>query len=50
MAGEALRVLAMAEVPGAELDEEQGIAQFQDSATLLGLVGQMDPPREEVDP
>jgi magnesium-transporting ATPase (P-type) len=48
MAGEALRVLAIAEVTGVELDGDHGIGQFQGRATLLGLVAQMDPPRDEV--
>ncbi len=48
MAGQALRVLAVADVAGAELDDTDGFEQFRGRATLLGLVGQMDPPREEV--
>jgi len=48
LAGRALRLLAVAEVPEAALDETSGFAQFERRATFLGLVGQMDPPREEV--
>ncbi|MBK8162970.1 MAG: HAD-IC family P-type ATPase [Gammaproteobacteria bacterium] len=48
MAGRALRVLAVADVAGAELDDAVGFEQFRGRAVLLGLVGQMDPPREEV--
>ncbi len=44
----ALRVLALAEVPGATLDATTGFEQFQGRAILLGLVGEMDPPRDEV--
>lgn len=48
LAREALRVLAFAEVEGGELDETAGFGQFRGRAVLLGLAGQMDPPREEV--
>jgi Ca2+-transporting ATPase len=48
MAREALRVLAVAEVQNGPLDEAAGFGQFRERAVLLGLVGQMDPPREEV--
>ncbi len=48
LAGRALRLLVMAEVPEAALDERSGFDQFQGHATFLGLIGQMDPPREEV--
>jgi magnesium-transporting ATPase (P-type) len=48
MAAGGLRLLAVAEVPGAVIDEAAGFAPFQGRAVLLGLVGQMDPPREEV--
>jgi Ca2+-transporting ATPase len=47
-ARQALRVLAFAEVPEAELDETAGFARLGGNAVLLGLAGQMDPPREEV--
>ncbi len=48
MAGEALRVLAVGAAPGHAFDEAAGFGQFHGKVTLLGLVGQMDPPREEV--
>jgi magnesium-transporting ATPase (P-type) len=44
----ALRVLALAEVPEATLNATDGFKQFQGRAILLGLVGEMDPPRDEV--
>ena len=45
-----LRLLAVAEVRDDPLDEEadSGFAQFKGKATFLGLIGQMDPPRDEV--
>lgn len=48
MAGRALRVLAVAEVPEGTLDDRQDFGQLQGLPELLGLVGQMDPPRDEV--
>jgi magnesium-transporting ATPase (P-type) len=48
MAAQALRVLAVGVVDGAEIDGGAGFAAFQGRATLLGLVGQIDPPRPEV--
>jgi Ca2+-transporting ATPase len=48
LADRALRVLAVAEVKDAELDDAQGFDQFRGKAVLLGLVAQMDPPRTEV--
>ena len=48
MAGEALRVLAVAVIEDAEIDGQVGFAGFRDRAVLLGLVGQIDPPRTEV--
>jgi Ca2+-transporting ATPase len=47
MAARALRVLAVAEVDDAEIDGHLGIEPFRGRATLLGLVGQIDPPRTE---
>ena len=47
MATRALRVLALAEVPDFALDDAAGFAQFKGRAIFLGLVGQMDPPRDE---
>ena len=48
MAEQSLRLLAMAMVDAAEIDEDAGFGQFYGRAVFLGLVGQMDPPREEV--
>jgi magnesium-transporting ATPase (P-type) len=48
MAGRALRVLAVAIVERAEVDGRAGFAAFRGRASLLGLVGQIDPPRPEV--
>ena len=51
MASRALRVLAVAEVGeaegGTEIDGRAGVEPFRGRATLLGLVGQIDPPRPE---
>ena len=48
MAGRALRVLAFAAVDDDPLDAEVGFDALAGRARLLGLVGQIDPPREEV--
>ena len=48
MGARALRLLAVCEVENGALDETAGFAQFQGKANFLGLVGQMDPPRDEV--
>jgi len=48
MAARALRLLAVAEVEEAVLDDQAGFAQFAGQAVLLGIIGQMDPPRDEV--
>jgi Ca2+-transporting ATPase len=48
MAARALRVLAVAEVPDFALDDTAGFSQFKGHAVFLGLLGQMDPPRDEV--
>lgn len=48
MAGQALRVLAFATVDDARLDPAAGFDALAGRARLLGLVGQIDPPREEV--
>jgi magnesium-transporting ATPase (P-type) len=47
MAATALRVLAFAEADGNALDEALGFASLQGRLRLLGLVGQIDPPRDE---
>jgi Ca2+-transporting ATPase len=48
MAARALRVLAIGVVDGAEIDGSTGFAAFAGRVTLLGLLGQIDPPRIEV--
>jgi Ca2+-transporting ATPase len=48
LASQALRVLAVAEVEGAGIDEKAGFEPFRGRLRLLGLLGQIDPPREEV--
>jgi len=48
MAGHALRVLAVAAVTDDPLEAAAGFDALAGRATLLGLVGQIDPPREEV--
>jgi Ca2+-transporting ATPase len=48
MAGRALRVLAVASVADDPLIAGDGFDGLAGRATLLGLIGQIDPPREEV--
>ncbi len=48
MASRALRVLAVASVADDPLDSADGFDALAGRATLLGLIGQIDPPREEV--
>ena len=48
MAAGALRVLAVAVIDGADIDGHAGFTGLRGRATLLGLVGQIDPPRPEV--
>jgi magnesium-transporting ATPase (P-type) len=50
MAGKALRVLAFARLDDDPLDAAGGFVALSGRARLLGLVGQIDPPREEVKP
>ncbi len=45
---QALRLLAVAEVDSGRLDEGTGFEQFRNGGTFLGLLAQMDPPRDEV--
>ncbi len=47
-ASRALRLIAVAEVPDATMSLTTGYAPLEGKAVLLGLIGQMDPPREEV--
>ncbi|MFN0060583.1 MAG: cation-translocating P-type ATPase [Planctomycetota bacterium] len=48
MAARALRVLAVAVVKGAGIDGRVGFDALRGRATLLGFLGQIDPPRVEV--
>lgn len=48
MAARALRVLAVAVVADDQLEEQAGFDALAGRARLLGLIGQIDPPREEV--
>jgi magnesium-transporting ATPase (P-type) len=48
MAESALRILAIGFVRDASIDESRGLAPFSGKVTLIGLVGELDPPRDEV--
>ncbi|MBK8093392.1 MAG: HAD-IC family P-type ATPase [Verrucomicrobiaceae bacterium] len=48
MAAQALRVLAVAELENGQIDEKAGFEPFRGKLRFLGLLGQMDPPRDEV--
>ena len=48
MASQALRVLAVAELENGQIDEKTGFEPFRGKLRFLGLLGQMDPPRDEV--
>jgi magnesium-transporting ATPase (P-type) len=48
MAGRALRVLAVARIDDYQLDATSTFGDLAGRATLLGLIGQIDPPRDEV--
>ncbi|WP_395742473.1 cation-translocating P-type ATPase [Prosthecobacter sp.] len=48
LATQALRVLAVAEVNDEPLDEEAGFDDWGGRLRFLGLIAQMDPPRQEV--
>jgi magnesium-transporting ATPase (P-type) len=48
MASQALRVLAVAEFENGQIDEKAGFEPFRGQLRFLGLLGQMDPPRDEV--
>ncbi|MCB1279346.1 HAD-IC family P-type ATPase [Prosthecobacter sp.] len=47
LAAQALRVLAVAEINDVALDEEAGFEPWRGKLRFLGLLGQMDPPRDE---
>lgn len=48
MACESLRILALGYVEGIPIDPKTGYQVFNKKLTLLGLVGELDPPRVEV--
>lgn len=48
MADSALRLLAIGFVRDAYIDGSKGFAPFSGKVTLIGLVGELDPPRDEV--
>lgn len=48
MGHRALRLLAVASLDDWTLEEADGFAPLSGKATLLGLIGEMDPPRDEV--
>ncbi len=48
MASRALRTLAVGVVRGARLEPQQGFSPWRGRVELLGLIGQIDPPRTEV--
>jgi len=50
MAAQALRVLAVAEVENGHINEKGSFDPFRGKLRFLGLLGQMDPPRDEVKP
>lgn len=47
MADSALRVLAVGVIPNIKIDELKGYSLFQGKVEFLGLLGELDPPREE---
>lgn len=48
MADAALRVLALGFVRDSYIDGSKGFSPFLGKVTLIGLIGELDPPREEV--
>lgn len=48
MADSALRILSLGFVQDAYVDGSKGFAPFSGKVTLIGLIGELDPPREEV--
>lgn len=50
MADSALRLLAVGYIPDAYIDGSKGFLPFTGKVTLLGIIGELDPPRSEVAP
>ena len=48
MANSALRVLALGFIHDAYIDGSKGFTPFNGKITFLGLIGELDPPREEI--
>lgn len=48
MAEDSLRVLALGFIRESYIDGSKGFSPFKNKLTILGLVGELDPPREEV--
>lgn len=48
MADSALRLLAIGLVRDAHIDGSKGFTPFSGKVTLIGLIGELDPPRDEV--
>ena len=48
MADRALRLLAIGFVRDAHIDGSKGFTPFSGKVTLIGLIGELDPPRDEV--
>ena len=48
MADSALRLLAIGFVSDASIDGSKGFTPFSGKVTLIGLIGELDPPRDEV--
>jgi Ca2+-transporting ATPase len=48
MANSALRILAIGFIENIYIDGSKGFSPFQGKVTLLGLIGELDPPRIEV--
>lgn len=48
MAESALRLLAIGFVRDGYIDGSKGFAQFSRKVTLIGIIGELDPPRDEV--
>jgi Ca2+-transporting ATPase len=50
MAESALRILAVGFIQGEKIDDNNKFSAFKNKVTFIGLVGEIDPPREEILP